>query len=97
MVKISLQVGIFVICRYLEAACLYENGDPNDMERIAEMMREVPKLAKKVAGKSIPYVLLNLTEGLKNSFVAKLANSSYKIRDFCFRYWKLNISLMEYK
>jgi hypothetical protein len=44
------------MCRYLEAICLYENADPKDKEKIEEMLKEVPKLCRKVAGKSIPIV-----------------------------------------
>ncbi|KAJ3395829.1 hypothetical protein HDU92_004842 [Lobulomyces angularis] len=42
------------IYRYLEAICLYSIGNSENNEKVATMLKELPKLTKKIAGKSLP-------------------------------------------
>ncbi|CAG8490922.1 6881_t:CDS:2, partial [Ambispora gerdemannii] len=39
---------------YQQAVCLYTLGRPEDMDRVIQMMKKVPELTQRIAGKSIP-------------------------------------------
>jgi hypothetical protein len=39
---------------YQQAISLYTTGKQEDMDRVVKMMKKIPKLTQKIAGKSIP-------------------------------------------
>jgi hypothetical protein len=69
---------------YLQAAFLYHADKIKHGDKILELMKSVPTLTRKIAGKSIPFEVFFFTNN-RNLFPVKPESFCRKTIDFYFR------------